>query len=168
MKTDDLLAHCVYSSRYDIIYFFQILVLTAVTLNTIVCTLERYFFNASICSQVTVWQRLFRMDVLWAFYCRRKLWKDIQALHGLPDLLCWCSAHSLYISHWINVVHWFRWGGPVHTYYKWGLPLKEVYISICPLLGWKVRWNLRREIGSFVLSHSPQNNCETDLRHAQQ
>ena len=97
------------------------------------------------------------MDVLWAFYCRR---------NGLPDLLWWCSAHSLYISHLINVVHWFRLGGPVHTYCKWGLPLKEVYISNCPLLGWKVRWNLRREIGSFVLSHSPQNNCETDSRRS--
>ena len=44
MKTGDLLADSVFSNRYNIIYFFQILVLAEFTLKTIVCTLERYFF----------------------------------------------------------------------------------------------------------------------------
>lgn len=42
--------------------------------------------------------RMCMPDVLCVSYCRKNCKRNIQALHGLPDLQCWCPVHGLTLT----------------------------------------------------------------------
>lgn len=98
-------------------------------------------------------------DVLCVSYCRKNCKRNIQALHGLPDLQCWCPVHGLMLTilwstHTFNALVQARWVS-LHLFQMRPSPEGNLYFLL-PITGLKSEMKLTLGDGNFYPLSKPK------------